>query len=193
MNKLPKTYDIISLNNHLYMVDKEAVIKANEIGTDGYHIEFFRERWQEKDWFKIIASDNSKLGLPLLPKIEEYDEDFKVKCIDLLLHESKDTDPASFIKGYKAASAKKYTEEDMRDIYFNGLIDGIKGVPEDEKGNKMFKEHLRFFKKIPVQVEVEMEAKRDPNETEKVKILHLHFEPKVDSNNFVIVKRWVYE
>lgn len=79
---MTKNYDIIALNNHLYMVDKEEeaypwvylhkkkeVIKINGVGEKSG--ELFHEKgfnFKEEGW-KIVASTDASLGLPLLPDI----------------------------------------------------------------------------------------------------------------------------
>ncbi|MEO6305747.1 MAG: hypothetical protein ABIP51_21530, partial [Bacteroidia bacterium] len=116
MNKL---FDINYIDTNVLVVDKETVIKTNEVGTNGYVLEYFRDRWQEKDWFKVIASTVKIEGVPLI-KLEDdfesihslaFNEAFKfnklsgVSILDLI---------PMYIKGYKEAKCKQYSEEDIR-------------------------------------------------------------------------------
>lgn len=54
---------------YMYITDKNAPIKANDIVTDGHVIEFYRERWNAKDWQKVIASNNPEVIKNSIPSI----------------------------------------------------------------------------------------------------------------------------
>lgn len=152
---MTKIFDIIHLNNEMYMilifdylkkgdsyiaVDRTTVIKSCE--KDGYA------------GLRIIATTNKSLGLPLLPAIQENIQDLAHKHTkDLLLtSEGRTQRWWGFIFGYEAAKAKKYTEEDIMTFY--------KYVK-----THTFQEAMNHLNKstnpLPKQVEVEMEVDAD--------------------------------
>lgn len=213
-------YDIISLNGEMYMVDdskdwdsRGSRIYRNMIGgtcvfkEEGYvSFKSLNEEVydiypkNEKHLKNIVASTDKSLGLPLLPEIkeEEWDKNRQV-AFSKFLSENQDVklDTGSKLKlfnaGYKAASSKEYTEEDMENAYDNGANFALKrrndcftDVFEAEK-----QKYIKSLTPPPIQVEVEMED-YPVTGTFGLKSEEQVTLPRVDSNNTIIVKRYIY-
>ena len=223
MNKI---YSLIHLNNQSYMVDKEAKLKNKDLyysegsvtGLGYWNPQAIQD--MNSEWLVIAASDKS-INLPLLPAIEEG--------IQIPKYEKKEAGYAFFgnepkpnvdevmtftigyTKGYKAASAKKYTEEDLLKYMEFRMKYWIESIFKQE-----FKDHPKPFEAqdkvvheravqslnpLPIAVEVEMEEKLQWTITgmgaggdvegywKKTGIFNL----KADEKRFVKVVKWIYE
>lgn len=156
--------------------------------------------------YLIIATTDPSLGLPLLPVVEEDVEELakkaqhdftwgKSKAFDLgfsysgmmsngYLHGWKD--------GYKATSAKKYTEEDLRKAFLAG--ESVEFWRQ--KGGKEYPSIERYIQSLnpkPIQVEIETEEVElpCPDGIEGCEVLHLEERPVIE-NGYVKVIRWGY-
>lgn len=116
---------LITINNYLLLIDEEAEIKENELGWDGEYFAYFRSRWQEKDWQKVIgyyplASEAAPLnGIPLLPNPFKDEDTIAANNSESL---KGDFAPGEyqvrrsyFLKGFnKARETKQFSLEDMK-------------------------------------------------------------------------------
>jgi hypothetical protein len=188
-------YDIIHLNNHMYMVDKEIKIKHKGDWVVETHnpivtavVECLRTFESDTD-LKVLASTDPSLGLPLLPEIKEDAQELAYKHTEKLILSSGGRTQRwwGFIEGYEAASAKKWTDDDIITAIQLAKASTGWGISEI----------LRFLKPKPIAVEVEMEEySEDDTEHDEGGTLpgsvQSEMRPKV-VNNIVIVRRWIYE
>lgn len=190
------------------MVDKEAEIdnKLNAVICKAvagnlylYKPEtFYKNLDTDPDYWKILASNDPALSiLPSLPEIEDVFSTEMAREL-LLKYWSPVVLPetAACKIGYKAASKQRmYSEEDMRKTFKAARKkDDFDGTYE----YATFNCYAEALIKQPIAVEVEMQpilivAKVDLKLPTFFNEVHASkFEPKVDSNNKIIVKRWVY-
>lgn len=206
---MTKIYDIIHLNGQSYMVDKAFIAKGD------YH-------WMGKAGArkalndlgicdeglanKVIASTDSSLGLPLLPAVEEDENETQILDKFDRVHSSTPVgqyEISAFLKGYKAAKGK-YTEEDMIRAILRGAAFGMQekgtltGLAMTLKEGKAY-EILQSLNPLPKQVEVECIESCGGNKCSRHGYLHPDepcdggpLIPKT-VNNIVVVKRWIYE
>lgn len=252
-----KIYNIIPLNNHLYMVDKTLKKKYEDNtnllilrdgllwGKEGQVCTLLRDRINgatcevrkakskttyyaytdinycvdREDVVPILASTDTTLGLPLLPKVEEEDILSKAEeiypyveshVIKAVAHNAgQDSRRIAWVRGYKAASVKKYTEEDMREAFIEGtnhgaryqqLIDNDDFVDADEMSiDKDFEKLIQSLTPKPIAVEVEMLEYLSDFEYEAIESGQLDYrkatvltKPKT-KDNMVVIRRWIYE
>lgn len=220
---MTKQYPIIKIKDHLYMVDKGATILVEDfvltpsqmlkVGSQialEHYLHYLSLGSGEK-WDKIIATTDTSLGLPLLPAIEE-DLKFLQTLADSSFNEFRERNPiipakhilpfkTGYIKGYKAASKKKYTEEHIKKAIelaqttenlesFGSTITFKYSHPE---------EIISQLTPTPIAVEVEMVDNGYPVDMEGLGGMELgecqwfeKWELKI-VNNFVIVKKWIYD
>lgn len=137
----------------------------------------------------ILATTDHSLGLPLLPKIEEYISDDSINQIaaDLGYRMLPEDLREGILAGYKAASAKKYTEEDLRKAFEAGQtyefnLQKYKGelVPIDR--------YIRSLnpKPIQVEIEIEMEYYHSSNADSSAELV------PVIENGYIKVSKWYY-
>lgn len=148
---------------------------------------------KEHTW-TIIATNNTKFNLPLLPEIDNI-EQLANNCAEEenKYNLDKVRTKINFIKGYKAAKAKKYTEEDIWKIWIAGRKFQSHNGPD-------FKEFIKTLSPKPIAVELEIQT--DWKEHTKIYMESFgdnpedfKFEPKLklDENNFVNALKWIYE
>ena len=201
-------YELIHLNGFMYAVDdipdkpyigpyiicwpsskKELFNSHNAIAYSRRNISYM-----------VIASNDPSLGLPLLPAVEEDVERLAYKSANKLLSEfihPKDVKKISqlWIDGYKAASAKQFTEEDMRKAIELSREDYVKDVIDIRHPIEI----IQSLKPKPIAVELEMTRKCALNKSdcfgfqEMLPDCGCQWIPAVDENNYVKVKQWYYE
>lgn len=170
---MTKIFNIAHQNGFMYMVD------PNEV-------------------WKTVASNNPELNnLPKLPPVEEDVEKLALKHFPEYIGNNTDIQKQiskriGFTEGYKAASKKKYTEEDIMTFYkhvkthtFQEAIDHLN----------------KSLNPLPKQVEVEMELGEschcsnvgytlgDGGCAERNRCTVIPEE----IDGFITVKRWIYE
>lgn len=211
MNKI---FDIIPLNNYLYMVDKEAEIPQYSWFYASDRNSIHDNRWKtysdgnhlKKDfpfyWLILASNDPALKDLPLLPPIKEDISEIIQKAKEKYPYQTNTTEEdkglilglrLAYIDGYKAAKAKKYSEEDMWWAYTRGF----QASEEKKKPLTDFREVIQSFNPVPIQVEVEMwdfadSIEKMPEGKLKENLKKRHENPKLDNNNTVIVKRYIY-
>lgn len=150
-------YDIIHLNGFMYAVDKKKDPNNDEIGMFEDENEcWLQEWWNHVKWspntYKIVATNDPSLGLPLLPAVEEDElslyiefEEAALEVSKSILQDSnvfypqspftpeqkselrlqrlKDIGIWQKVTGYKAAKAKQFTEEFLEKI--RDLVDEL--------------------------------------------------------------------
>lgn len=202
---MTKIYDLVHLNNQMYMVDKEAEKQGYVIYADNqiYYLYgsgiWTKSRFEEGAkllhtfsndiaYTKIIATTDSSLNLSLLPQIEKSIHDQMLdEYPDFIYLSSEKFNEA--LTNYTAAKAKKYTKEDM---FAFGTMCGI----EKLRTSDQVKEALKLFNPLPKQVEVFIEkhnigggfglAHNQPLQSiEKPMVSY--------PQNIVQIKRWIYE
>lgn len=169
----------------------------------------------------ILASNDPSLGLPLLPDIEEDIEQLALSIYPEIKHltQASNTDiekqiskRIGFVKGYKAAKAKGYTEEDMKDIVL--CAPDKQCVDEAGSFENWFKRYLQSLNPLPIAVEVEMDIDNPCPKCGKDNT-HGNYDyskpntplidtlcnecgtvflpiPKVDENNIIQIVKWIY-
>lgn len=205
---MTKLFDLIHLNGHIYAVDKEALpIKehpiyssiSNKILIEKHEYAGIKN---ETHW-KVVSTSDPSLNLPLLPPIEE-----DIKALARIQWELNDDKQEERIKrnefgmttrklspeirekffqsyftvfeqGYKAAKAKQYTEENLEKAF------------DSYPQNSTFNDFKNFLNPLPKQVEIEWVPK-DPYSYDSCNDFSTYI-PKVDANNFVTVKHWLYD
>ncbi len=181
---MTNTYPLIHLNNQSYMVDKVFIYENKDwwIHPSTGSIGFAEEDLVEP-YLKIVTSTDKSLNLPLLPPIEEDVEQLANKAT--VGANNLETARYYYAKGYKAASAKKWTDEDIRKALRRKDENWF-----DDSDDKI----IQSLNPLPKFVEVEMEYTIGG-----LKLTHgnSHITPdltlKVDENNFVKVIRYIYE
>lgn len=211
---MTKIFDLVHLKGQVYMVDKEATL-INSWCTDGVilyeptetrnelMIKAGTEGWLKTKVKAIVATTDPSLNLPLLPAIEEnvvnlsriYAEERNSDIIEVLGRGFAETNIQrsyeDFYAGYKAAKAKKYTEEDIQKIldYFTNEAPGF-------YIKKYFLRRLKEANPLTRQVEVEMEDVGNEewmgDDYTGEPFWNEVLVPKV-VNGFVQVKRCIYE
>lgn len=149
--------------------------------------------------WEVFASTDPSLGLPLIPTIEEEDAadlarsyresqynmiaigKGKQEAITASLHAE-----VGFHDGYKAAKAKKYSEEDM----WKAFNEGIMVERDSDWSGKKFKKLIQSLTPLPKKVEVEMEEFSEEDFLGQPTVGNLR--PKT-KDNYIVVKRWIYE
>lgn len=149
----------------------------------------------------ILASTDPYLGLPLLPAINNIRKEAVKKSAkawmsiptEVKINAEGVDYTVGYVEGYEeAVSTKKYSEEDMKKCFFraNNLryeLRNKKTSIEEE-----FDDYMKSLNPKPIAVEVEMRYETWYEGTKKLTNIH-NFVLKVDENNTVIVKRWIYE
>lgn len=187
---MTKIFDIIHLNGFLYMVDKEDSNKreGNQflcLDQPDYP-QFHKDYGMADDccWIVLASNDPSLSELPKLPPIEEDVDSISEKILGKgltgTIYESY------WLAGYKAASKKKYTEEDIHKLFIN-MLDSLVKEPTVRYTWKTAKEFLKSLNPLPKQVEVEMDSKILQFQPAKIEYF-----PKL-TDGFVTVKQWIYE
>jgi hypothetical protein len=208
---MTKKYDIIHLNNFMYMVDK-AIAKWEKPILGNKQLAYHGK--ETVRYANIIASNDLSLNLPLLPNIEEDIEQFAKDRATKLFPIGKDDANwrgcvEDFLMGYKAASKKKYTEEDMRNVFNSGQRCEHEGAYDKDS---WFNGFISTLNPLPIAVEVEMEVDADdernwyrdcpsgkysddepiPPSRDNLFSDSKYLKPKV-VNNIIQVKQWIYE
>lgn len=202
-----KEYPLIHLNGESYMVDKESGRKTTiDYITDGEQVKLPANQTELDSpmWFKILATTDKSLSLPLLPSIEEDVISLAENAYPYITvpdkeitasHNAKqDTRRIAWIQGYKA-NKKKWTDEDMRNAMRSMRGYDFKHI-SDATFDDLMEAHMNHIKPQPIAVEVEMEKKCEAELVNcsfgRGKDCDCEIVPKVDQNNFVIVKRWIF-
>lgn len=140
-----------------------------------------------KNQVVVVCSDNPSNGLPLLPKAEDWNKDLEKAGLFFV------AEKIAFVKGWQAASSKKYSEEDMGKAIVRAFLFG-QSHPLYGSINSLY--IIQSLHPQPKQVVIEMEERQfsysgafkaamDNNEEMIV--------PKLNTNGYVIVKQWIYE
>lgn len=189
---MTKIFDIVHLNEHMYAVDKKQHIEEG--------IRFLPIIGEGDYGHPIIATTDTSLGLPLLPEIETKNiESLALKQYPIIKNKDVDGDwndsnsviRKGFIKGYKAASAKKYTEEQVRNAILKAW--------DKSEDTKNIDEIIQSLNTKPIQVEVEMDylcnVKRGSCDCSEQDIdcQSKSLQPVVFHEGYVKVKQWIYE
>ena len=179
------------------MVDKEGVIGNDEYGIinhprTGYGVmpnhvvptsdagdKRAYDFWKHEG--KILACSDPSLKLPLLPQIEEKAP---------ILSQYKENQ-YWVQQGYKAASSKRFTEEDIRKaIFMSRQQIGVDWKYWEHQPEKI----IQSLNPKPIKVEIEMVEYHFTTDKEGgIPVVPSTWLPKVDANNFVNVLRWIYE
>lgn len=173
---MTKTYPIVQLGEYLYALDKEAEIKEGDkvyrhYDDGGSHIGDSlpnSDNLKKDRVWKIIATSNPSLGIYLLPKIEEdwykTSEEYSKKIKSGNTTEEFISKMQGFIDGYKAASSKKYSQDDIDKAIAsaykacNMSVEGSKSFAPDVLISRNFLEqYLKSLTPVPKAIEVEME------------------------------------
>jgi len=141
--------------------------------------------WEKEATVKLIASNNPHLkDIPQLPEIKE-------DIVAALAKIGLNNPTAGEVGAYKAASKKKYTEEDMiiammvAGRWGNLLNKSLRQLGEDMMNTRVPK-YLASLTQQPIAIECEMV--KWPGET----WMTVEYEPKVDKDN-KITGRYIYE
>lgn len=205
---MTKVYDIVHYNGFMYAVDKEAIItngwKGIAYKTDVKR-QIFEHFYTTNTWYDdarmVVASNDPSLNLPLLPSIEEDIEKLATNYWKNFKNEMSWVDDLNditqaFKEGYKAASAKKYTEEDIRKAFREGrdFEASIQNTGYDDEEVMDEEQFIQSLNHLPIAVEVEMyPIYEDKWIGEMVVPVHVDNVLLVDENNFVKVIKWIYE
>ena len=161
---MSKKFDIISLNGFMYAVDRDikmgdicrfkhpmqpddmADFSEKHIIQDLHHSDYkpYEVRTNngfgpKEAYFKIVATSDPSLGLPLLPDVEENwfilakEEWEESKKVMEKMHQPTSQEQQAFFFsgfsfGYKAAKAKQFTEDDMRNAHMTGSISSLNWI-----------------------------------------------------------------
>lgn len=158
----------------------------------------------------IIASNDPALKeLPMLPDVEEDDgklaADKEFKLTEEFANTIRDEDEKegmlhsirvmrrNYLKGYKADSKKQYTREQVKKLLIEATNEAA--YQESEFEEDEIEKYLDSLDPKPIAVELEMEHENYPlEENSKYTVIREDRPMKlVVENNFVKVKRWVYE
>lgn len=211
-------YNIIHLNGFMYAVDKAKRVPNQDewfynLVTNTIHQlkevpEGFLEISNRKIglWTILIASNDPSLNLPLLPTVEEISfKGFNEVWHRLIMsipplnrtNVIQFTEEAKNIwkAGYKAAKAKQFTEEDLKDAMKVAMKQASSGSSFDDRD--FINRHIQSLTPKPIAVEFKTETicycghtttcdcGQEPDKP-FVKT------PKTDSTNHVIVKQWYF-
>lgn len=204
---MKKIYNLIHPNNHIYMVNRNFIRVGATFSLLGENIFDGSDKVA-----KILASTDKSLGLPLLPNIEEDIEmPDRSQIIKLAKTQNFNGQIGTIIpqekaflngyeKGYKAASTKKYTEEDIRKAIIFGFEQCLNNetISPDGSGEtgifeKDIKPFIESLNPLPKQVEIEMKMEFITTEDDQNDPIGHFWIPKVDANNIVQVVKWIYE
>lgn len=220
---MTKKYDIISLNGFMYAVDKEAECPKDSIAifpdTRNSKITNYNPPIKCK-WnyaangcynLLVVASNDPSLGLPLLPAVGNQifilndlkklaEDSFSKAQEEFPIIPNVDVRPfkLGFVKGYKAASSKQYTETQLL-----SFINNEDNHTEGELGNSCIdvntlKNYLQSLKPTIIAVEVEMKEYAYEPIIGKFPNYEVNPNPRlyrlvVDENNYVKIKQWIWE
>lgn len=208
---MTKTYPIIPLNGFLHAVDKETESAKFVYLPTLHRIEKYKsdkETAKEIDemieagerptyrtieaWAVVASNDPSLTDVPKLPEIEDTilkttrevigsDKRFTTDDLDKIM--------LGYQLGYKAASKKKYTEEQVKNLYLGTLQNIGTSVKQEQMPTWEQAKAMLERQAIPKEVELEMDMKWDYSGAPPA---CSYFIPKVE-NGFVIIKSWKYE
>ena len=211
-------YNIVHLNGFMYAVDKTTI--KPPLNTWIYQIDIpldkrpiMRNVNGLHDAWRVVATNDPSLGLPLLPDVEENwfilakEEWEESKKVMEKMHQPTSQEQQAFFFsgfsfGYKAAKAKQFTEDDMRNAHMTGSISSLNWIKNgiEEEYNHVVKaeNYIQSLKPKPIAVELEMKTlylEEDSNNYthEKDDISGSKDFLKVDSTNHVNVLKWYYE
>lgn len=220
---MTKQYDIIHLpDGFMYGIDeklpnegevalwfKEKIWKTFQKTKNGFYIQSGTSQFRPiKEFQTIVFTNNPSLGLPLLPDIIDIGVEALLKGQKVYPMGDVNNELAlgGYIRGYKAASAKKYTEEDMYNVAkLCALASGNANNYSETMTEQRVKSFIQSLSPKPIAVEVEMEDDTsnlcDCYYTKFCKSTHLekgikcrdeeHLKLKL-INNKVVVKQWIY-
>lgn len=206
---MTKKYDITHLNNKMYVIEKNPVFRMEDYYIDDTFtirkvVVDEPEYWARRsDYAKIIASSDPSLGLPLVPPIEDDESKLAHDDFKHMGYKSGETDfVVGFVRGYRATTTKKYTEEDMEKAFEAGrnygFVEcgegfGVMWEGKSENKPKPFEKWAPFFK-LPKQVEVDMVYHfggavdcGDPDLDD-----YDYYTLRLTKDNYISVKRWIY-
>lgn len=218
---MTKIYPIIPLNGEMYMVDNNYPIGGKYValsernGPQFGEIREFKNHHINGSWntnwyypkvpigtFHIVATTDKKLGLPLLPSIEEVisyrgfneawngvlstiQNTWTRHAIFQFTNKVKDVWKA----GYKAGSKKQYTDKDIWFVLHEVLGRGLNMVDDSTQ----ILEIIQSLKPIPTAVEVETDEEVWTGQGSEITENKNFGKPLVDKQGFIIFKRWIYE
>jgi len=198
-----KQYPIVSFNNELHMIDNDA-----PFGDNVYYYDTKQEQVRHGSnnhatggyKKKIEATTDKSLGLPLLPAMDEEDNNDFIS--DVWCHIVSDFSHNSFVHAAKAilkANTKKYTEEDIKNAYENGMIDGraltktgLDWLQFNNQIESKTQKYLKSLSKVPIAVEVETSSSTFTTHGRGEDMKNVtEWYPKIE-NGFIKVIRWIY-
>lgn len=196
-----------SLEHDLPFVRKCKEIVEGEYWLDGdlKYLMSYNKEFSDANYgsVKIIASTDKSLNLPLLPPIEEDIETISNNHLPPEGTLYRKWVKMGFIAGYKAATSKKYTEEDMN----QALFIGARNPKDPKKAAIELEEYKKSLNPLPTHVEVSVKIGAinryvTPDEIkesllsklqDKGETIETFDKLEVDENNIVNVIRWIYE
>lgn len=201
-----KQYNIIPLNGFLYAVEK-GIRSGATVSIQEWN--GVMTIWDDFEPYAIIigSNDPSLKDIPQLPEIEE-------NIIAALAKVGLDNPTAGEVYAYKAASKNKYSEEDILEAIRKARMERYDSLEKKVVGfSYTKKEILESLTKQPTAIEVEMEVDADdkrnwyedvpsgkywedepiPPSKDRLYTNAKYLKPKVDKDNRLIVKKWIYE
>jgi hypothetical protein len=213
---MEKKLDIINLDGYLYAVDKKANILYPDWFINCMFDDNFKlEQCEDIDYanfhprpalaqYKVIVSNSLSLtDIPQLPSVKRDIEQLASKWSLDNADETMATNSAlnkGFIAGYKAAQSKQFTAEDIKNAMYEMSGYDIRRL-NNEEINNIVNKYLQSLQPVPKAVVLEMTTYCDGTTMQEDMNCPCHEmdgnsciygKPKVDSNGFVIVRRWVW-
>lgn len=146
----------------------------------------------------VLYTTDKSLNLPLLPAVEEDINKIPYEVASEIMekHWTPVTGPEilAYKLGYKAASKKKYSEEDMEAaVAFGITLERFKTDPHKLSDTEEFKGFIQSLNPLPIAIEVEMEDQGGwAGDFDERKFWMERLVPKVDKTN-TIIGRYIYE
>lgn len=195
---MTKQYPIVHLGNEMYMIEEiKDPRKGDWVYEHDNNIPIYQFSYDMDSYPlpKILASSDKSLNLPLLPVVEDGLKLVGEQAFDALKALNPKGGMKEFIRmaaefGYKAASAKKWSDEDMNKCFEHAASLSLNQLRE--KDWRDWRDEYLQSKPRAVEVEVDIFAYKLIPEVNKDFATPI-YSPKVDENNFVKVIKWIYE
>lgn len=216
---MTKQYPLIHLNGFVYAVDedkKKDHSKGSWVYESNNTVPIYQFSYDMEDYplQRVIMTNDPSIGLPLLPAIAEpisykgFNEvwagmiaEVRNPLTRMQMMQFTEKVKAIWNGGYKAAKAKKYSEEDMLEAVVFGQQQSLlgKAITSTDTTKEKFDKFLQSLNPLPITVEVEIADYSEflenlpPERKLTSALVGRNGTPTTDMAGFVNVLKWIYE
>lgn len=192
---MTKKFDVITIDGFIYLIDRKAEILQGDryIHPDGALLERYASIPFEGS-VKIIASNNPSIDVPQIGELPEEDASVEASLEGMKHYPIQDVNNqlalGGFIRGYKAAKAKKYDEVDIFKVLHLVKNDGLDSIKDAAKIHDIIQSLTKPIKSITIEME-EWNIGGGIGLAQK-QPLQTTYKPLLDKEGFVIIKEIEY-